>query len=238
MQTHPQIFEWHIEEYRHSGEGFHASMLADPGSTDTILTAAAPEMLMTRSLRLPTAALLLLASMPAVAEEAPDFTLRKAPQFTEEVSLSSHRGQVVIVNFWATWCAPCLAEMDAFKSVYVAINDTNGDGKVDDEDKNEAGVLPLEVISISVDESRDRGKINSTIRPKQLPFTVVWDQGKKVSQVYNPNDALPYTVIVDQAGGIVERIEEYAQGEECHVLDKVAELLGRTDVVRPPQCAG
>lgn len=193
---------------------------------------------MTRPLRLTAPALLLAFSLPAAAEDAPDFTLRKAPQFKDEVTLSAHRDQVVIVNFWATWCAPCLAEMDAFKDVYAAINDTNGDGKVDDADKNEAGKLPLEVISISVDESRDRGKIMPTIRPKQLPFTIVWDQGKKVSQVYNPNDAVPYTVLVDQNGAIVERIEEYAQGEECHVLDKVAELLGRTDVVKPAQCQG
>jgi len=194
---------------------------------------------MNRSLRLPTAVLLLMAAFPvAAAELAPDFTLRKAPQFKDEVTLSDHRNQVVIVNFWATWCAPCLAEMEAFKDVYSAINDTNGDGTVDDADKNEAGVLPLEIISVSVDESRDRGKIMPTINPKQLPFTIVWDQGKKVSQVYNPNDAVPYTVIIDQEGNIAERIEEYAQGEECHVLDKVATLLGRTDVTKPAHCEG
>lgn len=187
-------------------------------------------------LKITVAGILMAFTTTASAEQAPDFTLRQAPQFRDEVTLSDHRGQVVIVNFWATWCAPCLAEMEAFKSVYASVNDTNGDGTVDEADHNEAGRLPLEIISISVDESRDRGKIVPTIRPKQLPFTIVWDQGKQVSQVYNPNDAVPYTVIVDQEGNIVERIEEYAQGEECHVFDTVTTLLGRTDATRPEQC--
>jgi thiol-disulfide isomerase/thioredoxin len=192
------------------------------------------EMLMTYSI----AALLLTASFPALAEPAPEISARRAPQFREEVKLADHRGQVIIMNFWATWCAPCLAEMEAFKDVYAAINDTNGDGTVDDADKNEAGQLPLEIISLSVDESRDRGKIMPTIRPKQLPFTIAWDQGKATSQVYNPNDAVPYTVLIDQEGNIIQRIEEYAQGEECHILDTVAGLLGRTDVPKPEQCQG
>ena len=184
------------------------------------------------------AAALLLAPQAARAETAPDFSLRKAPQFSEPLSLSDLRGQVVVVNFWATWCAPCLAEMDAFKSVYAAVNDTNRDGKVDDADKDASGRLPLEILSISTDESRDRAKINSTIAPKRLPWTILWDQGQKVSQIYNPAGVVPFTVIVDKDGNIVEKITEYAQGEECHVFEVITRTLGQSDVPRPPQCQG
>ena len=68
---------------------------------------------------------------------APDFTLRNLKQ--KNVSLSDYKGKVVLVNFWATWCAPCKTEMPHIQKMYT---DLKGKG--------------FEVLAISVDERRDK----------------------------------------------------------------------------------
>jgi len=155
---------------------------------------------------------------------APDFTLRSAMDNTE-VTLSAHRGQVVIMSFWATWCAPCLAEMPHLEQMYKDLGDHNADGTQD-----------FTVLSISIDDARDRSKIKPLIRSKQLSFPVLWDRGSQVSSIYNPSGSAPLTIIIDQEGNLVETIPGYTAGEECEVRQKVLGLLGIDDPNTPEQC--
>ena len=163
-------------------------------------------------------------SPAALAATAPDFTLRDLTN--QNRTLSDEQGKVVLMNFWATWCAPCMVEMPHIQKMYADLSDIDGDGN-----------LEFEVLSVSIDDARDRAKIKPLVKTKGLTFPVLWDQSKQVSQIYNPSGVVPMTLIIDQTGEIALTVHEYAPGEECQLRAKVVELMGITDPAMPDQCA-
>lgn len=138
---------------------------------------------------------------------APDFTLRDINK--KEVKLSDFRGKVVLINFWATWCQPCQAEMPHLQAIY-------------DEFKEKG----FEVLSISIDEARDASKVKPLIRRGKYTFPVLLDKQTKVIPLYNPDQTLPYNALVDKEGKLVWTKLSYAPGEERLLREKVMEQLG------------
>jgi len=141
---------------------------------------------------------------------APDFTLRDINK--KKVTLSEHKGKVVLINFWATWCQPCQAEMPHLQAIY-------------DEFKDEG----FEILSISIDESRDSSKVKPLIRRGKYTFPVLLDKQTKVIPLYNPDQTLPYNVLVNKEGEMVWTKLSYAPGEEKLLREKVMEQLGIYD---------
>lgn len=169
------------------------------------------------------------------AEPAPDFTVNQIPNH-QKVTLSQHKGQVVIVVFWEMWSAPSKMQLAALTTIYNAINDTNGDGTVNDDDKNKDGKLPLEIIAISTDDGRERPKLAGFLQNHQLPYTTAYDRDDNAVRNYLTNPKIPFNVVIDQAGNITRRKEGYHHGNECETLDHVASLLGRLDIPKPAPC--
>ena len=128
-------------------------------------------------------ALALAAAAAAAApggNAAPDFTLRTLDG--SNLRLQEQRGQVVLINFWATWCGPCRQEMPLLNRLHEKYR---GAGfvllgvNVDEDPRNAAGLA---------------GKLGVT-------FPVLFDAGKKVSQLYNLK-AMPTTVLIDRDGQV------------------------------------
>ena len=138
--------------------------------------------------------------------EAPDFQLRDI--YKKEVSLSDYKGKVVLVNFWATWCQPCLVELPHLQEIYTELKDKD-----------------FVVLSISVDAPRDVSKVKPLVKTRGLEFPVLLDSSSSVLSVYNPSQALPYNVLIDQEGKVVWTKEAYAPGEEAVIKEKILELL-------------
>jgi peroxiredoxin len=158
-----------------------------------------------RSLALSVLALM-LALPVAFAGSAPDFALRDTAN--QEVRLSDYQGKVVLVNFWATWCAPCQVEMphlDAFYKKY--------------------GKDGLVVLAISTDDARSASRVKPLVRSKGYTFTVLLDKETEVVAQYNPRKELPYTVIIDRQGNIVFRHSGYTAGDEIKLEAEIMKLL-------------
>jgi peroxiredoxin len=152
-------------------------------------------------------ALLLLAmALPARAEPAPDFTLRDING--ANVALSQHKGKVVVMSFWATWCGPCKEEMPHLQAMYDA--------------KKDAGLV---VLSISTDDARSASKVKPYIQKMGYGFPVLLDKESAVIATHNPSKTVPFTVVVDRAGQVHKRISGYNPGDETALAALVDELL-------------
>lgn len=95
-------------------------------------------------------------------------------------SLAEHRGDVVIVNFWATWCEPCRAELAAFRQYLDA---HAGDG--------------LALLAVSMDDPEDAAKVAAATR--ELPLAVAMGDHTDAAG-YGRIWRLPMTFIIDRAG--------------------------------------
>ncbi|MDR1869382.1 MAG: TlpA family protein disulfide reductase [Treponema sp.] len=116
--------------------------------------------------------------------EPRDFTLPLSDG--GKATLSSYKGKVVILNFWATWCPPCRAEMPSMETMYQHFN-------------------KQDLVMLAVDVGEDALIVKRFIHNGGYTFPVLLDSDKKVSSVYGIN-AIPTTYIIDREGMIVGRI--------------------------------
>lgn len=142
----------------------------------------------------------------AHADPASDFTLRDVDG--KAFTLSDHKGEVIVLSFWATWCGPCKEEMPHLQRMY--------------NERKDEGFL---VLSISTDDARGASKVKPFIRSKGFTFPVVLDRESTVSAVYNPSKTLPWTVVIDRNFEIVDKHAGYDPGDEVKLAAKVDELL-------------
>jgi peroxiredoxin len=115
---------------------------------------------------------------PSRATLVEDFTLPTPDG--KSFRLSAHRGKIVFVNFWATWCLPCLEEMPAMERLYRARKDRG-----------------LVVVAVSVDSNP--ALVPKFVKDHRFTFPVVVDQKMQVATSYGVR-ALPSSFIVDRDG--------------------------------------
>jgi cytochrome c-type biogenesis protein len=118
---------------------------------------------------------------PSAPLSAPDFSLPRTDG--GRVSLSGLAGKVVFLNFWATWCPPCRAEMPSMETLYQRYRERG-----------------LEIIAVSVGETRE--KAAAFMEEYRLTFTAALDGDQQVSARYNIQ-AFPTTFIINREGRVV-----------------------------------
>jgi len=101
-------------------------------------------------------------------------------------ALSSYKGKVVILNFWATWCPPCRVEMPSMETLYQRFN-----------------AQGLEILAVDIGESASA--IQQFIRSAGYTFPVLLDSANRVSSIYGI-EAIPTTYIIDREGKIIGRV--------------------------------
>jgi peroxiredoxin len=131
-------------------------------------------------------------------ESASDFTLRDVNG--QEMVLSSLKGKVVVLSFWATWCGPCKEEMPHLQQMYTELKDKG-----------------LVVLSISTDDARSASKVKPFVMKMGYSFPVLLDRDSTVIGAYNPSKTLPYTVVVGRNGEVVRRTSGYNPGDEVEL---------------------
>jgi len=112
--------------------------------------------------------------------KAPDFTLKSRDGVN--VRLSDLRGQVVLLNFWASWCGPCRQEMPVL-----------------DQLQKKYGKLGFSVLGVNLDAKSS--KAIKYLKDTPVNFTVLYDPEGKVSEQYGVQ-AMPSTVIIDRDGNV------------------------------------
>lgn len=114
-------------------------------------------------------------------KDAPDFTLQTMEGNT--FTLSDHEGKIVVLNFWATWCAPCRKEIPDFMELHKELNDD--------------GVL---FAGVSLDEEGWE-KVRPYANDMGINYPIMVDDGN-VSRQYGPIRAIPTTFIINKKGKV------------------------------------
>ena len=134
---------------------------------------------------------------------APDFTLRAADG--RNVRLDELRGQVVLVNFWATWCGPCREEMPRLDTLY--------------QKYRKSGFV---LLGVNVDD--DPKTALATMAKLNVSFPVLLDTDKKVSKLYDLN-TMPSTIVIDRDGKMRFLHRGYRAGTESDYEQQIRGLL-------------
>ena len=138
-----------------------------------------------------------------LSEEAPDFTLRTLDG--PNLRLEEYRGQVVLINFWASWCGPCRQEMPVLDKLHQRYEDTG-----------------FAVLGINVEgEDAPAQKI---VDKTNVTFPVLIDEGQSVSEMYEL-EAMPSTVVVDRDGVVRYVHRGYKPGDEAKYVEVVKQLI-------------
>ncbi|MCR4850991.1 MAG: TlpA family protein disulfide reductase [Lachnospiraceae bacterium] len=139
-----------------------------------------------------------------VGDEAPDFTtmLVDGGSFT----LSEHSDECALINFWATWCPPCVGEMPAFQKL------------LDDD------IEGLSIICVNCME--DRSTVKKFVRDEHYTFNVGFDTDGEIMFNY-PTDGIPYTLVVHN--GVIKDIFLGSNGADIQYkvyLEAINEAMG------------
>jgi peroxiredoxin len=149
----------------------------------------------------------LLASAPGNAEtlqgKAPDFTLKSSSG--KNIKLSEYRGQVILLNFWASWCGPCRQEMPLLNQI-----------------QNRYSKLGFTVLGVNVEEDSRQAK--TMLREIPVDFPILFDTTNKVSKLYNVS-AMPSTVLIDRDGNLRYLHKGYKPGDEAKYKQWIKKLV-------------
>ncbi len=142
------------------------------------------------------------ASAMQVGEAVPDFA--RADLHGNQVRLSSHRGKLVLLNFWATWCPPCREELPVFSRW-----------------QQEFKARGLQVIGVSMDDARS--EVERFLAQYPATFPIVMGDARFAEQ-FGGVLGLPLTYLIDAQGRVVARYQGEADLAKMEM--KVKELLG------------
>jgi thiol-disulfide isomerase/thioredoxin len=126
------------------------------------------------------------AGIPVLKEKTPirDFTVTLLDGKTQ--SLSGYRGKVVFLNFWATWCPPCRAEMPSMETLYQRYRGRD-----------------LEFLAVDLQESRD--EVAAFLEEQNLSFPAGLDSSGQIGNLYGIR-GIPATFIIDKEGLIIAAV--------------------------------
>lgn len=124
----------------------------------------------------------------SVGSRAPDFHATTVTTPPAARSLDSYRGQVVLLNIWATWCAPCRIEMPSIERLH-----------------RELGPDGLHIVAVSIDNPGTDAAIRSFVSEYGLTFDILHDESGDIKQQYQTT-GVPETFIIGRDGTIRKKV--------------------------------
>ncbi|MBV1959325.1 MAG: TlpA family protein disulfide reductase [Pseudomonadales bacterium] len=142
-------------------------------------------------------------SFAASSAVAPDFTLKSSAG--QNLRLSELKGQVVMINFWASWCGPCRQEMPELNEIQKKYED-----------------LGFTILGVNVEENPT--KANELLAENPVDFPILYDTENQVTELFKV-DAMPSTILVDRDGNMRYLHKGYKPGYEDLYAQQVKILV-------------
>jgi len=140
---------------------------------------------------------------------AQDFTSRDVDGKT--VHLADYLGKkTILLNFWSTYCEPCLAEFPHLRKMQ--------------DDKKDKG---LQILAVAMDGPETVAQVKPFALRNNLNFPVLLDEDSAICAVYNPKKSGPLTILIDKEGNVAQVREGYNPGDEESLAVEVDKLLAK-----------
>ena len=149
----------------------------------------------------------LFLSVSAFAE-LPSVQLKDIDGKRVDTAKLNNDGKPYIISFFATWCKPCLRELDAVNEVYADWQDETG----------------VKLIAVSIDKAQDESKVKPLVNSKGYEYQVLLDPNGDFKRAMGVN-MVPTVFIIDGKNNIVETRTQYTDGSEEHLIEAVRALL-------------
>ncbi len=142
------------------------------------------------------------ASVAAKGHDAPDFVLTDLQGHS--VKLSDLRGKAVVLNFWATWCPPCKAEIPWFIEL-----------------QKRYGAQGLQIVGVNMDDG-DQNDVQKFAAENSINYPILLGKDK-VAEQYGGIEYLPTTFYIDRSGVVMDRV--FGQPERTEIEQKVKRAI-------------
>jgi peroxiredoxin len=152
--------------------------------------------------------LLIVFSLNASERAIPSVKLKDTKGKTFDTKDMNNDGKPFIINFWATWCKPCIQELNNINDHYEKWQKESG----------------IKVYAISIDDSRNSKRVAPFVSGRGWTYEILLDQNSDLKRSMNVNNP-PHTFLVDGKGNIVWEHNGYAPGDETELYKKYKELL-------------
>lgn len=118
------------------------------------------------------------------------------------------KGELTIISFWATWCGPCIKELDNINDVY----------------EEWQKKYNCKLVAVTIDDARNTPKVKPFVDGKGWPYTILSDENKDLARAMNVNNP-PQTILVDKEGNIVYVHNGYTEGTELELEEAMKKLV-------------
>jgi thiol-disulfide isomerase/thioredoxin len=143
----------------------------------------------------------------AEAQRLPQIEVKTLGGTKVPIASLHQMGKPTIVSFWATWCKPCINELNSLAERY-------------DELQEELGVT---LVAVSIDDSRTSPKVGPFVAGQGWDYTVVLDPNSDLRRAMGVNN-VPHTFLLNGAGEIVWQVNKYVPGEEEVLISEIRKL--------------
>lgn len=159
------------------------------------------------ALTLVTFALFAFTAFRSDGDKIPSSTLKKLDGSKINSNTFSNDGKPMVISFWATWCKPCIAELNAIHENYP-------------DWVKETGV---KLIAISIDDARSSAKVSPLVKTKGWAYDIYLDENSDFKRAMNVNNP-PQTFLIDGKGNIVWSHTGFAEGDEDKLYENVKKV--------------
>lgn len=146
------------------------------------------------------------AKLPAISVKTLDGKTIKASEFSNE-------GKPFVVCFWATWCKPCMMELNAMAELYKEWQEETG----------------IKIYAVSIDDARTCPKVKPLVSGSDWSYEVILDQNSELKRALGVNNP-PHTFIVNEKGEILWQHVGYAPGDEENLIEVFKKVVKGEEV--------
>lgn len=154
--------------------------------------------------------LLLLFALTALSASAqlPSVQLKDINGKTVDTATLNNDGKPMVISFFALWCKPCQRELKAINDLYADWQDETG----------------MKLVAVSIDQAQDIQRVKPFVESEGWEYEVLLDPNSDFKRALGIQ-MIPYVMIIDGNGNIVEQRNGYTDGSENHIIEKIRELV-------------